>query len=40
MDDKTLKKAVDALIRRGHSYGNIRAALSELSADEEFPEEI
>ena len=39
-DDKTLKKAVDALIRRGHSYGNIRAALSELSADEEFPEEI
>jgi len=38
-DEKTLKKAVDALIRRGHSYSNIRAALASLSVDEEFLEE-
>ena len=32
-DDKTLKKAIDALIRRGHSYGTVRTALRELSVD-------
>ena len=39
-DDKQEKKAVDALLRRGHSYANIRAALRRLDVDEdEFPEE-
>ena len=38
--DKDLKKAMDALIRRGHSYGSIRRALENLSVDtDEFPEE-
>ena len=39
-DDKDIKKAIDALLRRGHSYGTIRRALNELRFDaEEFPEE-
>lgn len=32
-DDRTLKKAVDALLRRGHSYGQIRQALNRLDKD-------
>ena len=39
-DGKEVKKAIDALMRRGHSYGTIRRALNELQFDaEEFPEE-
>ena len=39
-DDKEVKKAIDALMRRGHSYGAIRRALNRLELDaEEFPEE-
>jgi len=39
-DAKEVKKAIDALLRRGHSYGTIRRALSELQFEaEEFPEE-
>ena len=39
-DERTLRKAMDALIRRGHSYGQIRKGLQQLSLDlEEFPEE-
>ena len=34
-DDKQVKKAVDALLRRGHSYGTIRRVLNELSFDSE-----
>ena len=34
-DQKQIKKAIDALIRRGHSYGNIRRVLNELSFDAE-----
>ena len=38
--DKELKRAIDAAMRRGHSYGVIRQALSQLQADcDEFPEE-
>ena len=38
--EKDLKKAIDALVRRGHNYGNIRRALDDLSLDtDEFPEE-
>ncbi len=39
-DDKDLKRAIDAAMRRGHSYGDIRKALALLEADaDEFPEE-
>ena len=39
-DAKAAKKAIDALLRRGHGYGEIRAALSELQIDsEDFLEE-
>ena len=38
--EKEVKKAIDALMRRGHSYGTIRRALNELRFEtEEFPEE-
>ena len=39
-NDKEIKKAIDALLRRGHSYGTIRRALNALEFEaEEFPEE-
>lgn len=34
-DEKQVKRAIDALIRRGHSYGSIRRVLNELSFDTE-----
>jgi len=34
-DQKQIKKAVDALLRRGHSYGTIRQVLNGLSFDTE-----
>ena len=34
-DEKARRKAIDALLRRGHSYGIIRQVLSELSFDTE-----
>lgn len=40
-DEKQVRRAVDALIRRGHSYGAIRRALDALSFDtEDFQEEF
>lgn len=33
--DRSVKKAIDALLRRGHSYRVIRDALNELSLDSE-----
>ncbi len=39
-DERQIKKAIDALLRRGHSYRIIRQALSNVSVDtDEFPEE-
>lgn len=39
-DPRNVKRAVDALIRRGHTYGNIQQVLRELSLEQdEFPEE-
>ena len=39
-DPKDVKRAVDALLRRGHTYGKIRRVLEDLTGDfEEFPEE-
>ena len=37
-DERERKRAIDALIRRGHSYGDIRSALRQLDF-EEFPED-
>ena len=38
--DKDMKKATDALLRRGHTYGQIRAGLQELALDtEDFRED-
>ena len=38
-DERDIKRAVDALLRRGHSYTVIRRALDRLSLDtDEFPE--
>lgn len=38
--DREVKRAVDALLRRGHSYGEIRKALEKLSLEaEDFSEE-
>ena len=34
-DDKDVKRAADALMRRGHSYGQIRQALNRLRLDTE-----
>ena len=39
-DQREIKRATDALLRRGHSYGDVRRALSCLNLDaEDFPEE-
>ena len=39
-EQKEIRRAVDALIRRGHNYGTIRRALDKLAFDtDEFPEE-
>ena len=39
-DARDVKRAIDALMRRGHSYGTIRRAWNQLSLDsEQFPEE-
>ena len=38
-EEKDVKKATDALIRRGHSYGQIRKGLELLSLDNEFMED-
>ena len=39
-DPKEVKKAIDALLRRGHSYSQIRLALQRMWMDpDEFPEE-
>ncbi len=39
-EDRDLKRAMDALLRRGHSYSEIRRGLEQLSLDtDEFPEE-
>ena len=39
-DEKQVRRAIDALIRRGHSYGTIRRVLNELSFDSEDFEEF
>lgn len=38
-DPREVKRAVDALLRRGHSYANIRSCLNALEHDNDFREE-
>ena len=39
-DQKQVKKATDALLRRGHSYAEIRAALRQMALEaDEYPED-
>ena len=39
-DEREVRRAIDALLRRGHSYSQIRRALEQLSMNaEEYPEE-
>ncbi len=38
-DPREVKRAVDALLRRGHSYATIRSCLSALELDNDFREE-
>ena len=39
-NQKRVKKTIDALLRRGHSYSEIRKALAQMDLDaEEFPED-
>jgi len=39
-DERDLKRAMDALVRRGHNYSQIRRGLSNLELDtDDFPEE-
>ena len=38
-EDKDLRRAMDALVRRGHSYSEIRRGLQQLCVDEDFPED-
>ena len=35
-DQKQIKRAIDALMRRGHSYGDVRRALSRLTAEADY----
>lgn len=35
-DQKQIKKAIDALLRRGHSYGQVRRALSRMTTDADY----
>ena len=38
-DQKALKRTIDALLRRGHSYGEIRKALNQFSENVDWEEE-
>ena len=35
-DQRQVKKAIDALLRRGHSYGDVRRALSQMTEDADY----
>ena len=39
-EEKDLRRATDALLRRGHSYQEIRQALNEFSIETDFREDI
>lgn len=39
-EERDLRRATDALVRRGHSYGDIRKALQQFLEETEIPEDI
>ena len=39
-DERDIRKATDALLRRGHSYQEIRRAMAQLSFDTDFQEDF
>ncbi len=39
-DPRVVKRAVDALLRRGHSYAQVRACLARLDLESDFQEEL
>ena len=39
-DERDVRRATDALLRRGHSYQEIRKAMQKLSFDEDFQEDF
>ena len=39
-EERDVRRATDALLRRGHSYQEIRKAMKELSFDEDFQEDF
>lgn len=39
-DEKQLRRAMDALLRRGHSYQEIRKALNQFAEDADFQEDM
>ena len=39
-DERDVRRTTDALLRRGHSYQEIRKAMQELSFDEDFREDF
>lgn len=38
-EEKDLRRATEALIRKGHSYAEIRQGLEQIASDTDFPEE-
>ena len=38
-DPKQVKRAIDAALRRGHSYGDVKRALEQLGTESQFEEE-
>ena len=38
-DPRQIKRAIDAALRRGHSYGDVKRALEQLGTESEFEEE-
>jgi SOS response regulatory protein OraA/RecX len=39
-DEREVRRATDALLRRGHSYQEIRRAMQQLDFDEDFQEDF
>ena len=38
-DPKQVRRAIDAAMRRGHSYGDVKRALEQIGTESEFEEE-
>ena len=38
-DAKQVRRAIDAALRRGHSYGDVKRALEQIGTESDFEEE-